>query len=699
MRNPSLKSVILTLFLILTLPVFIGVIAFNYLSSEFIARSDSLKRMAQHQSNAADSVENLFREISASVETMASAGHVQPDLFQNISALDFLASVARGTPDVLSAYVGLERDGTFLQARAMQEGQQVHGAPLPAGTTFARRWIVPAGDGTSNETYEFLNADKQVTGKSQAASTYDPRKRLWYEVTKAADRLTISDPDLFATLSLVGFTIAAPIYWHDQFSGIVAIDLTLDGLSSYLAERRVSPNSVSFILDSHGNIIANSQQRTVSQKIGDALRLPHISEWADQMVGIVYSQREIQDRGAQSYFVQHNGKEYVASLKPIQSVAHKDWQIFVIAPMDDFNAEIKRNNRRMLLIGLGATALQVLIIWLLAQKLSTPLERLVSSVENIRDLRQETVSDLPKTRVREIQMLSSAVETLDTAIRSFASFVPVSLVRDLLKSEQKLEIGGSSRFLTIFFSDIEGFSDLSEKIPSKELVQRVSDYLNIATKSVNREAGTIDKFIGDGVMAFWGAPTVMEDHARRACLAALHIHRAVGDLNAEVQAVGGNPLNVRIGIHSDAVIVGNIGSPERMSYTVLGDGVNIASRLEALNKTYGTNICLSHSVYKEAGDSFCVRPIGDVRVKGRRASITVYELLGAFGQGSEYEPDERTLKLADISRAAFERRVAGDHDGAIALYRKILEDYPNDPVAQAVLAEMSLANQTGPAES
>lgn len=699
MRNPSLKSVILTLFLILTLPVFIGVIAFNYLSSETIARSDSLKRLEQHQSNAADSVENLFREVSASVETMASAGRVQPDLFQNIGALDFLATVARGTPDVLSAYVGLETDGTFLQARAMLDGQNVHGAPLPDGTTFAHRWILPDGDGAFDETYEFLNADNQVTGRSRAASTYDPRKRFWYEVTKAADRLTISDPDLFATLSLVGFTIAAPIYWHDRFSGIVAIDLTLEGLSSYLAERQVSPNSVSFILDAHGNIIANSQERTVSRMIGDRLRLTHISEWADQMVGIVYSQREIEDRGAQSYFVQHDGREFVASLKPIESVAHKDWQIFVIAPMDDFNADIKSNNRRMLFLGLGATALQILIIWLLAKKLSTPLERLASSVENIRDLRQETVTDLPRTRVREIQMLSSAVETLDTAIRSFASFVPVSLVRDLLQSEQKLEIGGSSRFLTIFFSDIEGFSDLSEKIPSKELVQRVSDYLNIATKSVNREAGTIDKFIGDGVMAFWGAPTIMEDHARRACLAALHIQHAVGALNAEVLAAGGNPLNVRIGIHSDAVIVGNIGSPERMSYTVLGDGVNIASRLEALNKTYGTNICLSHSVYKEAGDRFCVRPIGDVRVKGRRASITVYELLGAFGQGAEYEPDEETLQLAEISRQAFELRLAGDDDGAIALYRKILTDHPDDPVARTVLAEMSSANRTETAVS
>ncbi|MEP5623367.1 MAG: cache domain-containing protein, partial [Hyphomicrobiales bacterium] len=363
MRSLSLKSVILTLFLILTVPVFVGVIAFNYLSSESIARSDSLKRIEQHQSNAAASVENLFREVSASVETMASAGRIQPDLFQDLNALDFLASVARGTPDVLSAYVGLESDGTFLQARRMKKGHDVHEKPLPNDTTFAHRWIIPNPGRASDETYEFLSVDNQGTGTSRATSTYDPRKRLWYRVTKAADTLTISDPDLFATLSLVGFTIAAPIYWEDELSGIVAIDLTLDGLSSYLADRKVSSNSIGFILDSHGNIIANSKERTVTQKVGDALRLTHVTEWADQLIGVVYSQRKIQDHGSQSYFVRHDGKDYVASLKPIESVADKDWQIFVIAPLDDFNAEIKLNNRRMLFIGLGATILQILIIW------------------------------------------------------------------------------------------------------------------------------------------------------------------------------------------------------------------------------------------------------------------------------------------------------------------------------------------------
>ena len=132
-------------------------------------------------------------------------------------------------------------------------------------------------------------------------------------------------------------------------------------------------------------------------------------------------------------------------------------------------------------------------------------------------------------------------------------------------------------------------------------------------------------------MAFWGAPALLDDHAARACVAALRIQRGMEALNARWRAEGLKPLNVRIGIHSDAVLVGNIGSKERMSYTVMGDGVNVAARLEGINKEYGTRICISHSVFKEAGERLCVRPIDDVAVKGRRAKIPIYELMGAYG--------------------------------------------------------------------
>src|SRR5205085_1827756 len=174
----------------------------------------------------------------------------------------------------------------------------------------------------------------------------------------------------------------------------------------------------------------------------------------------------------------------------------------------------------------------------------------------------------------------------------------------------------------------------------------------LVTKVVNDEAGTIDKFIGDGVMAFWGAPALLEDHAWRACLAALRIEQGMTVLNERWVEEGHKALNVRIGINSDAVLVGNIGSKERMGYTVIGDGVNIAARLEGLNKEYGTHICISHSVFKEAGERLCVRPIEDVAVRGRRAKIPVYELRGAYGAGPQCEPDPAGRRHAGAEAGA-----------------------------------------------
>ena len=283
----------------------------------------------------------------------------------------------------------------------------------------------------------------------------------------------------------------------------------------------------------------------------------------------------------------------------------------------------------MLMLGLAAILVQLLIIYVLASLIASPLQKLALKVERINRLEPSRLPPLVSS-VREVALLSRAIETLDVAVKAFACFVPVGLVRQLLQSEQKLELGGQSRFLTIFFSDVEGFSTMAENMPSRDLLARMSTLLELVSKAVHEESGTIDKFVGDGVMAFWGAPALLDDHAWHACVAALRIQRALDDLNGQWQRAGVPQMRVRIGIHSDAVLVGNVGSQERMSYTVIGDGVNIAARLEGINKTYGTLTCISHDTFREAGDRLCVRPIDEVAVKGRRARIAIYELLGCL---------------------------------------------------------------------
>ena len=197
-------------------------------------------------------------------------------------------------------------------------------------------------------------------------------------------------------------------------------------------------------------------------------------------------------------------------------------------------------------------------------------------------------------------------------------------------------------------------------------------------------------------MAFWGAPALLEDHAWHACVAALRIQHGMKVMNDRWNEQELKPLNIRIGIHSDAVLVGNLGSKERMGYTVIGDGVNVASRLEGINKEFGTRICISNSVFKEAGERLCVRPIDDVTVKGRRAKIPIYELLGVFGVDPQFEPDPRTVRLCKLTRLAYEALAREEFALALERYHAVLAEFPDDTVALELvrrLAAMSSARR------
>jgi class 3 adenylate cyclase len=281
--------------------------------------------------------------------------------------------------------------------------------------------------------------------------------------------------------------------------------------------------------------------------------------------------------------------------------------------------------------------------------------------------------------IREIAVLARAIDTLDVAVKSFAAFVPVGLVSQLLQSEQKLELGGHSRFLTIFFSDLEAFSTLSEEVPSQELLLRVSAYLELVTKTVNQEHGTIDKFIGDGVMAFWNAPVERPDHVLRACAAALRAARRMERVNDVWETQGRPRIHLRIGLNCATVLVGNVGSSTRLSYTALGDGVNVAARLEGINKLFGTTICISDSIYDQAKADILARPIKRVQVKGRKTEFMIYELLALRASDNlELKVLDRQDRLSEMTWQASQAFEAGAFQAAERAYREVLREFPQD---------------------
>lgn len=679
-KNLRLRPSILTLFVLLTVPVFFAIVAVNYVSNEKIARDNADELVGRFSVEAIENIQHLFDPIKSLVRSAAALGSEQPDFFDDNRSLKYLFSILQHSDRIISMYVGLN-DGSFRQARQIDPAVEIQGKLPPPGTRWADRWITPQRGSSPMDHYLFLDKDRKELGLSEQTTSYDPRARLWYVTAQQTRDLSVSDVDVFATLGLVGFTVGAPFYADGVLRGVAAADITLDGMSNYLAERKISAGTLSYILDHQGRVIANSERTKTYTSHNGRVELQHITSLGNDLPAIAFSFRPRDSERTFSF--EHGGKHYVASLTTLPPAFGKKWQLFVITPLADFTSAFDEQNKRLALFGVIAIVLQICIIYFLSSVISSPLERLALKVAKIQDLKGDNLPPL-QSPIREVAVLARAIDTLDAAVKSFAAFVPVGLVRQLLDSDQKLVLGGHSRFLTIFFSDLEAFSSMSEEVPSQKLLEHVSAYLGVVTHAVNTEHGTIDKFIGDGVMAFWGAPALLEDHAQRSCFAALRIREGMKELNKGWEATGAKPLKVRIGIHSDAVLVGNIGSKERMSYTVMGDGVNIAARLEGINKEYGTGICISHAVFKEAGERLCVRPIDDVTVKGRRSKVPIYELVGAHGIGPEFEPDEATVRLCQLTRTAYNALVAEDYAVALSRYQEIMSEYPDDPVARAM---------------
>jgi adenylate cyclase len=209
----------------------------------------------------------------------------------------------------------------------------------------------------------------------------------------------------------------------------------------------------------------------------------------------------------------------------------------------------------------------------------------------------------------------------------FSQYVSKSIVSELLANPDKLKLGGEKKTLTVLFSDIAGFTTFAEKKEPEELVSFINEFLNEMTEIIIKNGGTLDKYLGDAVMAFWGAPVEIEDHAFKACLSALQMQDKLAELRDKWSKAGEPLIHIRIGINTGEVIVGNIGGKKRFDYTVLGDDVNLASRLEGANKEYGSNIMISGSTFEIVKDKFLVRELDIIRVKGKVEPTKVYELI------------------------------------------------------------------------
>lgn len=331
------------------------------------------------------------------------------------------------------------------------------------------------------------------------------------------------------------------------------------------------------------------------------------------------------------------------------------------------------------------TALLMPLAFLVAQRIRRPLSQLESDMMRVRQFDLESTAPI-RSRVIEINRMAAQLESMRSGLRSFQKYVPAELVRRLVARGVDAAPGGAQQELTLFMSDIEGFTSLSERTPPDELVRHLGEYLTAVTGCLVRTGATVDQYVGDAVLAFWNAPEPVEDHAHRACEAALAVQEAVAQLNSHWESQGLDlHFHTRIGINTGHAIVGNIGSDDRLSYTAIGDQVNLTSRLEGANKIYGSSVILSQHTHDQLRPGqFVTRRLDRLVPLGKSTPICVHELVGRVG-----EVPTQTLALLAQYEAAFVRYQARDFTGAIGLLQTQTDDPPSRMLIERcrVLAE------------
>lgn len=461
---------------------------------------------------------------------------------------------------------------------------------------------------------------------------YDPRTRPWFQgVVKSEDReIHWTEPYTFYTVKEPGIT--ASIRWQPKEKKnvffVAGLDVLLSDISSFTTSLQVSEQGFAFVFSENSHLLGlpkHPKYQTREAMKPDILKpvhqvsIPILAEAVDQ-----WKPRRSKTTEPLSFFAEE--KRWWSGFRPF-SLENQVFWIGILIPQDDLMEGMHR--QRNIVIGVTIVSLVIAIVlatWL-SQRYSFPLEKLVHQSQRIQTL-QLTDSDPIHSSLKEIKQLVTAQEQMLFALQSFSRYVPIDVVRELLKQGEVAKIGGKSEVLTILFTDIRGFTSIAEKRSPEEVTQQMANYFEVMLEVLQAHQATIDKFVGDAIVAFWGAPNPDLYHSQHAIHAVLHCQKRLKELNEDWEKRGLPALYTCFGLDTGPVVVGNVGAPSRLNYTVLGDTVNIACRLEGLNRFYGTEILTSERVRTKAGEEFLWRYVDLVAVKGKKVPIKIYEPLG-----------------------------------------------------------------------
>ncbi len=634
-----------TLFTFLTLAVTTLLVAILYFGNKELAIRTANERMTEARNQ---SVEEMLTVIRGAGNVVSSASVFLSKFTEyagSSAGLEVLYSQMQGNEHYYGLYFGEEKSGDFFQNINLPKHWKTFGPsalPVPEGVDRVQR-IIADQSGERVETYFWSNANSLPTPFLSGTTVYDPRTRPWYRGALEQSDIYVSPLYQFESTGRLGATFSKTVVDNEgKLLGVVALDITISALSQILDDIRIGDHGLVFMLDREGRLLSYTSTRSkggeprfVSSNTNGSI------EGSSKIIDSVIDEWRANQQDFFRIAPASDGRSYIASVMPIPEVFGAQPTLGLIVPEDEFIGDIKRNTTRAMQFGVLALTLAVAFTFVVARLLSKNLVRVAAEARKVSNF--ELSEDLNlKSNIQEVAELETAIASMKAGVSSFGAFVPKELVRSILSKAERISVGGESRDVTLMFADLKGFTRQTEGLEPEVLMPALSEYFEAMEKEISGNQGTVDKYIGDAIMALWNAPLDDTDHPVHACRAALACLQAEASLNSDNGALPLRPLQTRFGLHTGRVVVGNVGSLSRLQYTALGAAVNFASRLEGLNKVYGTRILVSSDVAVHVESMFLLREVDHVVPAGTSFPSRIFELIA--------EKDDESGFLASVAK-------------------------------------------------
>ncbi|SEF27709.1 adenylate/guanylate cyclase domain-containing protein [Variovorax sp. NFACC27] len=592
-------------------------VAFGYWAAEkLVSRVGTAAHKINHD-RVEDNVLAFLAKTEGVIRSIADSPSVHATGEDGEQTAEMLWTMLEQTPELDSINVATD-DGHVLMAVRY---------PVPAIRQVLR------GPEFSTETWQYKSSPdldggdaKQrfaTTAISAYRSDFDPEKRTWYLEAMKAKGPVWTEPFLMSDAQELAIGHARPSGRVDDEGHrrglVVDGNVSLGHLSRLVRIFGALGSGESALLSSDHHVVARSDHpepvRELESPDTGVLGAIHSHMLAASTAG-----------GADdlAFSIEHEGRRYLVQTSHIP---HTRWQLVSWEPEEQLLGGLHRSVLWSLLLTVSFLGLALFISLRLSKLVTGPIENLSRVARRIGRLELDNLPIEP-SRVLEIQHLNQALDESARSLKAFSKFVPVDIIRQLVAEGHALGPSGSPRRITAMFTDVEGFTTISESMPADVLVRQLTEYFSLAAGIFARHGGVIDKFMGDGIMVLWGAPTELDEPEYRACLAALELHAEMNALNDKWRSEGLPEFRTRVGIHTGHVIAGVLGSSDRLSYTAIGDAINAASRIEGANKELGTRTLISEATFEGLGGRLATRRIEELaELRGRQTRMVLYELL------------------------------------------------------------------------